>query len=214
MSETYVLTREQLETVLRSTYAAGEHAGECPLSAARAERRFRRAIDAEVARAAEYTARTNDRRNNPRRCGRHQKVRRMMSETRRIKAPDGWTLLVRNSGSIEAQIADVWVWLDEGGGLAVESDEANHGLCIPAEVVRAVLNQTMPLPAELIDGEWECGGSEGEPDASVTYTEEPYPETGHVGWCWWAHGKMGDAESLVGAMGAAEAALKAEAPGG
>lgn len=57
MSETYVLTREQLETVLRSTYAAGEHAGECPLSAARAERRFRRAIDAEVARAAEYTAR-------------------------------------------------------------------------------------------------------------------------------------------------------------
>ena len=57
MSETYVLTREQLETVLRSTYAAGEQAGESPLSAARAERRFRRAIDAEVERASEYTAR-------------------------------------------------------------------------------------------------------------------------------------------------------------
>ncbi len=57
MSETYTLTRDQLETVLRSTYAAGEQAGESPLSAAGDERRFRRAIDAAVARAAEYTAR-------------------------------------------------------------------------------------------------------------------------------------------------------------
>ena len=57
MSEAYTLTRDQLETVLRSTYAAGEQAGESPLSAAGDERRFRRAIDAAVARAAEYTAR-------------------------------------------------------------------------------------------------------------------------------------------------------------
>lgn len=57
MSETYTLTRDQLETVLRSTYAAGEQAGESPLSAAGDERRFRRTIDAAVARAAEYTAR-------------------------------------------------------------------------------------------------------------------------------------------------------------
>ena len=57
MSETYTLTRDQLETVLRSTYAAGEQAGESPLSAAGDERRFRRAIDVAVARAAEYTAR-------------------------------------------------------------------------------------------------------------------------------------------------------------
>jgi len=32
-----------------------------------------------------------------------------------------------------------------------------------------------------------------EPLAVVQFTEEPDPETGHVGWCWWAMGAMGDA---------------------
>ena len=27
-----------------------------------------------------------------------------------------------------------------------------------------------------------------EPSAVITYTDEPSPETGDVGWCWWADG--------------------------
>ena len=33
------------------------------------------------------------------------------------------------------------------------------------------------------------GRAEGpEPWAVITRTDEPSPETGHVGWCWWAMG--------------------------
>lgn len=62
------------------------------------------------------------------------------------------------------------------------------------------------LPRELIGGEW-CVHSEGEPDAVITYATEPSPETGHVGWMWWAKGKMGDAKTYAEAKAAAEAAL-------
>jgi hypothetical protein len=43
-----------------------------------------------------------------------------------------------------------------------------------------------------------------EPLAIVTYSEEPSPETGHVGWCWWAMGRMGDAPSFIEAQMAAQ----------
>lgn len=62
-----------------------------------------------------------------------------------------------------------------------------------------------PLPIEYIDGEWIWGGGDGEPAAVITYAAEPSPETGHVGWCWWARGKMGDAKTLREAMAACEA---------
>ena len=68
-----------------------------------------------------------------------------------------------------------------------------------------------PLPIELVDGKWRCGerGADygREAEAVITYATEPSPETGHVGWVWWAQGKMGDAESLQAAREAAEAAL-------
>ena len=44
-------------------------------------------------------------------------------------------------------------------------------------------------------------------DAIVRYSEEPSPETGHVGWCWWALGKMGDAPTREAACAAAEAEI-------
>lgn len=67
------------------------------------------------------------------------------------------------------------------------------------------------LPIELVNGKWRHGerdqSDSREHDAVITYATEPSPETGHVGWCWWALGKMGDAKTLHEAMRAAEAAV-------
>jgi len=43
--------------------------------------------------------------------------------------------------------------------------------------------------------------------AVITYTDEPSPETGDVGWCWWADGSMGCAPTYDAACRAAEAAI-------
>ncbi len=62
-----------------------------------------------------------------------------------------------------------------------------------------------PVPLEYHEGEWMPAPKDGpEPAAVVTYTREPSPETGHIGWCWWALGKMGDAPSLDEAKRLAE----------
>lgn len=62
---------------------------------------------------------------------------------------------------------------------------------------------------ELRGGKWTLAKmSDEEPSAIVVYATEPSPETGHVGWCWWAQGKMGDAPSLDAAKASAESALK------
>lgn len=69
-----------------------------------------------------------------------------------------------------------------------------------------------PLPIEWIEGEWNYGDRRPEPPeaaACITYAEEPSPETGHVGWCWWALGKMGEAKSLKEAMAKCEAVIRA-----
>jgi len=66
------------------------------------------------------------------------------------------------------------------------------------------------LPTEYVCGEWIMSG-QAEPDAVVTYTREPGPETGHVGWCWWARGKMGESRDYMAARRAAESALRAHA---
>ena len=66
------------------------------------------------------------------------------------------------------------------------------------------------LPTEFVAGEWIMSG-QAEPDAVVTYTREPGPETGHVGWCWWARGKMGESRDYMAARGAAEHSLIAHA---
>jgi len=63
-----------------------------------------------------------------------------------------------------------------------------------------------PATLEFHDGVWGPP-TEAEPDALVIYTTEPSPETGHIGWCWWAQGRMGDAPTLGAAKKAAEAAL-------
>ena len=63
------------------------------------------------------------------------------------------------------------------------------------------------IPIEYVEGEWVFGGSEGDAAAVITYAAEPSPETGHVGWCWWALGKMGDAKTVHEARQAAESVL-------
>lgn len=65
---------------------------------------------------------------------------------------------------------------------------------------------TAPTNLEFHDGVWGPP-TEAEPDALVIYTTEPSPETGHIGWCWWALGKMGDAKTLEEAKAKAEAAF-------
>lgn len=64
------------------------------------------------------------------------------------------------------------------------------------------------VPTEFVEGEWRWPTADGaEPAAVITYTTEPSPETGHVGWCWWALGQMGDALTYDAACRAAEAEL-------
>ena len=65
------------------------------------------------------------------------------------------------------------------------------------------------VPTEFYDGEWHFPKAEGpEPWAVITRTDEPSPETGHVGWCWWAMGSMGDAPSYEAARDAAVAEIQ------
>lgn len=64
------------------------------------------------------------------------------------------------------------------------------------------------LPSEYHEGEWRLP-SQQEAWGYVTYTEEPSPETGHAGWCWWALGKMGDAPTYETARAAVEREIRA-----
>jgi len=54
------------------------------------------------------------------------------------------------------------------------------------------------LPVEYWGGRWHWP-SNAEPEAIVTFAHEPSPETGHIGWCWWALGKMGESETYEAA---------------
>ncbi len=67
-----------------------------------------------------------------------------------------------------------------------------------------------PLPMCLVNGAWIWGDNKHEDadvQACIVYTTEPSPETGHMGWVWWALGRMGDANTLQDAMAQAEAKL-------
>lgn len=48
------------------------------------------------------------------------------------------------------------------------------------------------------------------PYAQALYTQidKPSPETGHVGWCWWAMGSMGDAPTYEAARDSAVAEIQ------
>jgi len=65
------------------------------------------------------------------------------------------------------------------------------------------------VPTEYVEGEWCWPTADGpEPGAVITFTTEPSPETGHVGWCWWALGDMGDATTYDEARQKAESSLR------
>ena len=70
-------------------------------------------------------------------------------------------------------------------------------------------NPATQVPTEYVEGRWIFPDADGpEPLAVVTYTQEPSPETGHVGWVWWALGRMGDAVSYDAAKLAVEDYLR------
>ena len=64
------------------------------------------------------------------------------------------------------------------------------------------------VPTEYVEGEWRWPTDGSEPAAVVTYAAEPSPETGDVGWCWWALGRMGEADSYEAACDAAVAEVQ------
>jgi hypothetical protein len=64
------------------------------------------------------------------------------------------------------------------------------------------------VPTEFVEGEWCWPTDDSDPYAVVTYSEEPSPETGHVGWMWWALGAMGDAPTYEAACTAAVAEIQ------
>jgi hypothetical protein len=80
----------------------------------------------------------------------------------------------------------------------------------PDDVLVAMLRRG-ELCSEYFEGEWRQP-SEVEAWAVISYTEEPSPETGHVGWVWWAQGRMGDAPTLAAARARALAALRGIEP--
>lgn len=61
---------------------------------------------------------------------------------------------------------------------------------------------------EFVDGRWIEPTDTSDPSAVVMHTTEPSPETGHVGWCWWALGAMGEASTYEEACAAAVAELQ------
>lgn len=105
-------------------------------------------------------------------------------------------LIAAHRDEVEAA-SDVIAWVSEYIGLDPESHYAMR---------RA-------LPLEYHEGKWHLyrehkpePNAGSEPAAIVTYCTEPSPETGHVGWVWWALGAMGDASTLAEAMDAAASA--------
>jgi len=70
------------------------------------------------------------------------------------------------------------------------------------------------VATEFFEGEWHFPKADGpEPWAVITYTDEPSPETGCVGWCWWALGRMGDAPTYEEAKRKAETWVQARIEG-
>lgn len=61
---------------------------------------------------------------------------------------------------------------------------------------------------EYSDGWWRRPGASEAPEAVITYATKPSPETGHVGWCWWARGLMGRSTSYMAARREAGWALR------
>lgn len=66
------------------------------------------------------------------------------------------------------------------------------------------------LPLEFRAGRWAHGDGDDDPAAVITYSTTPSPETGHVGWVWWARGKTGEASSLREAKRMAVGKLRGE----
>jgi len=61
-------------------------------------------------------------------------------------------------------------------------------------------------PTEYVEGEW-CLAGQDEPSAVISFATLPHPDTGHIGWIWWALGKLGDADSYEDAKRKAEAVI-------
>ena len=74
-------------------------------------------------------------------------------------------------------------------------------------------NPCVGLPTEYVEGEWCLPTDDSDPAAVVTYAGEPSPETGLVGWQYWALGHMGEADSYEDAKARAERWIRARING-
>ena len=63
-------------------------------------------------------------------------------------------------------------------------------------------------PIARYDGQWLAHHVGRSNDAVVMFIDEPETETGMEGWCWWADGNFGKANSLDDAKAAAERHLE------
>lgn len=124
---------------------------------------------------------------------------------------DGDLVLYTTGDRSFGAVVDGTRWTFGGGHVVVNlrglGDEYRAYTGVERSRVNAArVRDLRPLPTEYVDGEWVVAG-EYEPAAVITYVPEPSPETGHVSWCWWALGRMGDAPSYEAAKAAAEAVI-------
>lgn len=97
------------------------------------------------------------------------------------------------------------VWL-KGLGREYALYTGRNRTTVPA----AACDCMQPAPLDYVGGEWLVN-SEVEQQALVTFASESSPETGHVGWLWWANGDMGESPSYEQARLDAVAALESAA---
>lgn len=64
------------------------------------------------------------------------------------------------------------------------------------------------LECEHVDGEWVLSTSHCDVAAVISYALDASPETGHIGWIWWAMGNMGEAKTYVDAKAKAEEVMR------
>lgn len=118
------------------------------------------------------------------------------------------------ASAAESRIAELEAHINAAGDGTnlVELLDLYHTRMMEAQAQRDARPDIRTLPTEFVAGEWILSG-QAEPDAVVTWASEPSPETGDVGWCWWAQGKMGSRRYYMDARNAAERALRSHAKG-
>lgn len=118
-----------------------------------------------------------------------------MSEGQRFKRGD--VVLYKTGHHIYSAVVDSEPWTLGGGhkvvNLAGLGPEYQWRVVNRTRVNAAWCYNLVLAPVEFVEGEWCYPTDDSDPSAYVFFAFEPSPETGHVGWSWWALGRMGEA---------------------